>query len=182
MKAYKIIFVFLFLLALTLEAKAQYNNAIILKVSSESSDRLRFSIWAETSEINLGQNIIINYSIENRSAKSYYLVKGNENRIRLFGENMLVEPPSALPTNHGDFDFTFIQIKPKKKIFGQVIIPKEKIESEGILPISIGFGYVEYIAGIDRKLNKGEDPFPLRSELEKRIKRLYLGDLGVNIR
>jgi hypothetical protein len=182
MKFYRTIFVLLFLLGLTFKIDAQFNNAIILKVSSESSDNLRFSIWAETSNINLGQSITINYSIENKSAKNFYLVKGKEDRIRLFGENMLVEAPSALPTNHGDFDFNFVQIKPKKKILGRVIIPKEKIQSEGILPITLGFGYIENISGIDRKLNKGEDPFPLRSELEKRIKRLYVGDLGVNVK
>lgn len=182
MKFYRTIFALLFLLGLTFEIHAQFNNAIILKVSSESSDKLRFSVWAETTEINLGQSITINYSVENKSTKMFYLVKGKENKVRLFGENMLVESPSALPTNHGDFDFTFVQIKPKKKIFGQVVIPKEKIESEGILPITLGFGYVENISGIDRKLHKGEDPFPLRSELEKRIKRLYVGDLGVNVK
>jgi hypothetical protein len=182
MKFYKVILFVLLLLSFTLGIKAQFNNAVILKASSESNDNLRFSIWVDKSEVNLGESITINYSIENKSNKTFYLVKSKENRIRLFGENMLVEAPSALPTSHGDFDFTFVQIKPKKKIAGQVLIPKEKIQTECVLPITLGFGYVESIVGIDRKLSKGEDPFPLRSELEKRIKRLYIGDLGINVK
>ena len=86
----------------------------------------------ETSEIDLGQSVTVNYSVENKSKKSFYLVREEKQRIRLFGENMLAEAPSALPTNHGDFDFTFIQIQPKKKAFGQVVIPKEVREDSGI--------------------------------------------------
>lgn len=182
MKVYRIFLALLFLIGLTFEINAQFNNAIILKVSSESNDKLRFSIWTETTEISLGRSITIKYSIENKSSRAFYLVRAKEERIRLFGENMLVEAPSALPTNHGDFDFTFVLIKPKKGIFGQVTIPKDKIESEGVLPITLGFGYVDNISGIDRGLGNEEDPFPLRSELEKRIKRLYVGDLGVYVK
>lgn len=180
MNVYRNIFAFLFLCSVSFSVNAQ--QAIVLRTTSETSDKLRFSIWTETSEIDLGQSVTVNYSVENKSKKNFYLVREEKQRIRLFGENMLAEAPSALPTNHGDFDFTFIQIQPKKKAFGQVVIPKEKFENEGVIPITIGFGYVENIKGIDRKLNKGEDPFPLRSELEKRIKRLYLGDLGVNVK
>jgi hypothetical protein len=178
----RIICVFVFLSVSILVVKAQYNNAVVLKASSETTDKLKFSIWTQKSEIDLGQNITVDYSIENKSSKTFYLVKDKNYRVRFFGENMLIEAPSALPTNHGDFDFAFIQIKPKKRIFGKIEIPKEKIKSEGVLPISIGFGYVDNINGINKTLKAGDDPFPLRSELEKRIKRLYIGDLGVSIK
>lgn len=178
----RIICVFVFLSVSILVVKAQYNNAVVLNASLETTDKLRFSIWTQKSEIDLGQNITVDYSVENRSSRTFYLVKDKSYRIRIFGENMIVEAPSALPTNHGDFDFTYIQIKPKKRILGQIEIPKEKIESEGVLPISIGFGYVDNINGIDQTLKAGDDPFPLRSGLEKRIKRLYIGDLGVSIK
>ncbi len=176
----RVVLTFVFLHGLLVTASSQ--QAVVLRASSLTDDNLRFSISTTVKEVRSGQNITIYYSVQNLSSKSYYLVKPREERIRLFGENMIVEAPSGLPTNHGDFDFSFIHIKRKQKITGQVVIPKAKVQTEGVLPIAIGFGYVESIKGIDKKLSKGQDPFPLRSELENRIKRLYVGDLGVLIK
>lgn len=156
------------------------HDSMVKRISAETADNLVFNIWLERETVRPGQDIIVHYSVENRSAQAVYLVRDNTARPIAERGTILLQEPFVSLGGHEGYDYSFTKIDRGKRYENQLIIPKESYQAQP-WRIDVGFGYVTDITGLDRQVGHGEDPSPMKVQLHSRIKTLSLGSLGIEV-
>lgn len=181
------------LIALTLtppiSAMAQDGDgygAMVKRATAETASGLQFKVWVEKQTLNRGQDIIIDFEVENRSNKSIYLVnKEGKPEIAIEdGETILLQAPLPWPTGHGGYNYSFTEIKQGKIHRGRLTVPSETFGNDERQDwyVKVAFGYVTDITALNRKPSPTEDPAILRNLLNSRIKVVALGGLRIEIK
>lgn len=177
------IFFLLLLLALSIIARSQDDNRV-KRISGETADGLFFTAWIESFVVPFGQNIVVNYEVRNRSAKTIYLVQKDgplEVRVEEDIHTLYIEAPIPLPIHHGTFNYSFVQVPKGKSHRGRFIITPAEYKSAAYWDIVIGFGYVTDITGLEKKSGSEDDPGS-RALLRSRMGDLGLGYLSVEVK
>jgi hypothetical protein len=171
----------LLLLIFTASERGHCEYAKVKRISAQTADGIVLNVWVEPQEVKFGQDIVVHYKAENRSTRIIYLVHENPPDIVAEHDTIVIGVPLPWPIEHGEYNFSFTKVKPRRNHQGILTIPRTKYDMPGPWHINIGFGYVTDIAGIDRQLRPGEDPAILKVPLSERLKTLRLGSLTVNI-
>ncbi len=175
-------FFLVLLLALSIPVRSQDDNRV-KRISGETADGLFFTAWTESFVVPFGQDIVVNYEVRNRSAKTIYLVeKDGPLKVRVEEDihTLFIEAP--FPTSHhGAFNYDFIQVPKGKSHRGRFIITLAQYQSAAYWDIVIGFGYVTDITGMEKKSGGEEDPLSL-TLLQTRGRSIGLGYLDVEVK
>lgn len=161
--------------------QADGQDAIVRRISGETADGVLFTLWGERQTVTFGQDVIVNYQVENRSRRTIYLVQKGAPEMVSDRSVITIETPRPLPIHHGDYDYTFTEVRQGSTQRGQVTIPKEMFDVDGVWRVEVGLGYVTDITGLNRRLGATDDPAPLRSLLDSRIETVLLGRLSIEV-
>lgn len=156
-------------------------DSMVKQISAVTADGLVFSVWVERQTVRYGQDIIVHYKVENRSAKTIYLVRDNTSEPIAERGTILLQEPFVSLGGHEGYDYSFTRVERGKIHQGQLTISRERYVEARPWRIDVGFGYVSDIAGLARPLAQGEDPLPLKALLNSRIKTLSLGSLRTEV-
>lgn len=69
------------------------SDSMVKRIVAEAADGVVFSIWLEGQTVKSGQPIIIHYRVENRSAKTIYLVRDNTSKPTAERGTILIQEP-----------------------------------------------------------------------------------------
>lgn len=159
----------------------QYDS-LVKKASIETVDSIRLSCWINDQTIKQNQNTEINFSIENHSSQTIYLVwKQGKLYIDIDCDWRLRVYPSHRERDigHDETEFNFVKIGKDKVYRGVLIIPISAYDESRVFSIDVSFGYVTDISGLKRQF--GEDPARFNGLLDSRIKYFGLGGLVVDV-
>lgn len=180
MKALNVATLLLMLICARLVWGNEQYEGMVKRATAETNDGLQIRLWVTKQIVKLDEDAILYYQISNRSRRAIYLVLESPPKIMIEGRTILIAPPMVTPVGHGEYNFSFIKIDRGKSYRGQFTIPGGKYGEERDWDIEVGFGYVTDIAGLNRRLNPGEDPARLRGLLNSRM--TVTGLNGINIR
>jgi hypothetical protein len=159
---------------------AQYGR--VRYVTAGTADRVVFGVKVEQQVVASATDVVLFYTVTNNGSKPIYLVHEKSPRFENEDGIVLVEAPIPIPTGHGGYDYTFTKIAPKKTYKNQIFIPGRMFKSYDVWPLEVAFGYVTDITGLNRRLNKGEDPAALRGLLNSRMTTVAVGKLSVEVK
>jgi hypothetical protein len=156
--------------------------AKVRRVSAQTADGVIFSAWLADAEIKKGTDIIIRYKVLNRSARAVYLVHTEADKVILDGDAIVVAPPISGPDSYGRYDYAFTSMKSGTAYEGRIVIaasqyPNDADKKNRPLRIRTYLAYLTDIAGLNRRLQPGEDPSELRTSLFLRAKIVAMGEL-----
>src|SRR5712692_6182854 len=87
------------------KANAQYS--LVKRVVAETEDGIVFSASIPHQAIDYGREIVIYYSVKNRSSQVLYLVHKDSPEFDTEAGVILVQAPIPAPVGHGGYDYTF---------------------------------------------------------------------------
>jgi len=176
---------FLTLIVLFIALPNYGQDAKVRKIVAETADNVSFTAWVNAQFVKIGQDIIVNYKVENQSRKAIYLVRENRSEVIFEDDESIIFPgPLVLIGGHEAYDYSFIRVAPGKIYLSKFIIkagkyPTETRYSEQVWKIYAGFGYVTDISGLRPK--EINDPAPYKSLLSQRIRLLALDGLIIEM-
>lgn len=166
------------LLASAPSVDAQFSE--ISRVITKTGDGSTIEAWLPQTTVVRGSSLRVNVKVTNGSSKTFYLVRKSEPEIDWRNGDLLVEAPLPLPIAHGGYDYTFLEIPPRRSITAHIDIPTTDAEL-GLTRILLALGFVNNKNGIARQLEPGEDPVKLRGPLANRMRVYGIGQLEAQI-
>jgi hypothetical protein len=170
-----------FLVLLTLPGSTFGQDASVRRATANTSDGLTFDVWVNRSTVRYGQDIMIQFKVENHSNKRIYLVRDKTSDIVIERDNILFPRPFVPTGGHEGYDYSFAMVDRGGSYRGRLTISKNRYKEVQPWRISVGFGYVTEIRGLNRQLRPGEDPLPLKSLLSSRLETLLICNLKVEV-
>lgn len=183
----KMLFIALALLGLFTAHSVAFQNqdARVRQVIAETADGVVVTAWVDRQAVRLGQDIIINYRVENRSRRTIYLVRDNTAEISFEDDKEIIIPTPFVPLGgHEPYDYSYTRVPRGRTHQARFVVagdryPRETRYAEQIWRIKIGFGYITDISGL--LVEHVSDPAPYKELLSLRITLLVLDGLTVEI-
>ncbi len=165
----------------------------IQTISSETRDAVAFKISVPQNSYGPTQNVVIDYTVTNKSKKVVYLVLEPQPQTKVDEKNrsLKIESPVKYQEEWNRYDNDLIRLLPRRSFSGKLVIagtqipvnPKSDAES---WEIQVVFGYVFDPAKADRdELLACKDTsysFPCLGKLYYIAKILTVGNMVVEIR
>jgi hypothetical protein len=156
-------------------------DATVRRATAETGDGLLFRVWLDRQTVKYGRDVVVHFTVENRSTKTVYLVHDNTSRIVVERDSIVVPRPFVPVGGHEGYDYSFTKVAPGRAHKGQLIISRDEYKTVQPWRMDVGFGYITDITGLDRHLGRGEDPAPLKALLSSRIETLLVCGLRVEV-
>jgi hypothetical protein len=160
---------------------ARGQEAVVRSRCAETSDRLKITVEAPNAYPRMG-GVVIHFEIVNGNRKAVYLVRKETDEIFIDGDRLVLEAPQPLPLHHGEFDYRFFKILPRRTFRGVFRVPADKIASLDLWNFDVGFGYVFDVSGLFPIPKGTTNPLPLRSLLNRRLTTVLLRGLTVQLK
>lgn len=159
----------------------QERRANVNRVTATTSDKLLFTAWVMRQNINLGQDIVVYYTVENHSRKSIYLVRDNTSQTVIENDNIIFPSPLVLIGGHEAYNYNFTKVARGDSYRGQLKVSRGEYKDAQLWNINVGFGYITNITGLNVSPEQINDPAPFKSLLNSRIRTLLLSGLSVEV-
>jgi len=157
-------------------------EARVKHVTAATSDGLMFSAWVMRQSINSGRNIVIYYRVENHSQTPIYLVRDNTSKTVIKDDSIVFPTPYVPLGGHEEYNYSFTKVARGGSYRGQLKVSRDEYKEAQSWSVSVGFGYVTDITGLNPLLDQINDPAPFKSLLNSRIQTLLLSDLSVEVK
>jgi len=169
----------LLLLVLGLGTSAGGHYASVKSIEAETADGLLVRLWLAKQAVIDGHPILVNYKVQNKTARTIYLVWDKPPDIAVDRGTIKFSVPYT--DNHKEYNYSFVEVSPHKWVSGELEIPPSKYQGMTMWHIQVGFGYVRNIKGLNRRPLLDEDPAELMGLLNSRLHTFALGYLTVEI-
>jgi hypothetical protein len=156
-------------------------GARVKHVTATTSDGLIFSAWIMRQNIYLGRDMVIYFRVDNRSGKSVYLVRKNTSHTVIEDDAIIFPEPLVLVGTHEEYNYSFTKVASGDSYRGQLKVIKDEYKKAQSWRVNVGFGYVTEIKSLNPRPDQIEDPAPLKSLLNSRLRTLSLSSLNVNV-
>jgi len=170
-------------------AFAQDNDpeAKVTKVMAETEDGVFFQASVSKSLFQRGDNIQINYEVQNKGKKTIYLVTEPSSNVLIEDLSILrlVQPVTGAD-DHLPYNYDLIKIPPKKNFKGNLLIKanvylENKKYDFSITEIQVGFSYLFDKTNLE-DCKQATWTRPCLYELYKKSKSLTIGNLLIEIK
>lgn len=144
-------------------------SALVNKARVETLDNVVFEIEPTMSSYAFGRDIGIRYQITNLGPKTIYLISEAPQRFENDGINVFIQSPLPAMGGHNYGDYRLIPIPSGKNLLGEYSIAKTTYKNDGVLPIIVGFSYLneDSIKDESWKLGKSIESKPLLGSLAR---------------
>lgn len=168
--------ILLCLVALAVPAFGQ--SAMVRRVTAETEDGVLFSAWVVRQRVKYGQDIEVNYRVENRGRRAVYMVLEEPARAEV-SDGKLVIFAAYLSNEHdsGGSEFRLIRVGRGATHSGRLIISKSVYKVQDIWPIGVGLSILREAGGFGRRV---ADPTEQRA-LSSKARIVSLGGLIVDV-
>jgi hypothetical protein len=168
---------------------AQENDpeARVTKVIAETEDKIFFQATVSKTIFKRGDNIPINYQVQNKGKKTIYLVTEPTSNVLVEDLSILrIVQPVVGADDHLPYNYDLIKLPPKKNYKGSLLIKasvylENKKYDFSITEIQVGFSYLFDKSNLDG-CKQATWTRPCLYELYKKSKSLTLGNLLVEIK
>jgi hypothetical protein len=154
--------------------------AKIKHISAETADGLTVKVWVEPQVVKFGQEVVIHYKIENHSPQKIYLVHESKPEVVVERGTISVGAPMPIPADHGDYDYTYSEIKAGGSYQGRLIIAGDSYNEARSWRLEVALGYVRDITGLKRDSDAKAEPTTLRGRLSSQVEVVWLSGLRVD--
>jgi hypothetical protein len=164
------------------ERSAGRTFAPIKKVSSETTNAIRFSGWIKNQAIKGKQNTVVNFSGENRSPRRIYLAwrAGNLYTDIDCGFKLHLYPSHLeRDVGHDITEFKFVKVGKGKIYRGVMTVPITAYSDSRTYWVDVALGYVTNISGLKRQA--GDGPARFNGLFNSRIISVGPGRLVVDV-
>jgi hypothetical protein len=183
-----ILFVFLTICGLTkVVAQDADPEARVTKVMAETEDKIFFQVSVSKSIFQRGDNIPINYVVQNKGNKIIYLVIEPHSLVNIENLSTLrIVQPVIGADDHLPYNYDLIKIQPNRSYKGQLLIKasvylENKKYDFSITEIQVGFSYLFDKSNLDG-CKQATWTRPCLYELYKKSKSLTIGNLLIEIK
>jgi hypothetical protein len=150
-------------------------------VTIPTPDGLSFTAWVDRQKVRFGQDIIINYRVDNGSNKPIYLVHDGTAYTVIEDDQIVFPEPLVLIGGHEAYNYSFKKVKSGGSIDGEFIVSRDEYKAAQAWHVKVGFGYVTDIRGLTPQPDEALDPAPYKARLDSRIQTLQLSSLKVEV-
>jgi hypothetical protein len=170
----------LLLLVLTQVHSAQY--ASVRSITARTIDGIGVSARLESTRIIRGDDVTIEYEIENRGVSAVYFVrkKGIPNVVV---EGDVLELPFFIfhSADSSDYRYEFLKVAKGKRVKGKLVFTSNLLVRNRTWLINAAFAFVDNPHGLDRELGPTEDPLPYRELLSNSVRTLGINGLVIRV-
>lgn len=162
-------------------------EAKVTKVMAETEDGIFFQASVSKSLFQRGDNIPINYLVQNKGKKTIYLVTEPSSSVLIEDLSILrLVQPVIGADDHLPYNYDLIKIPPKKSYKGNLLIKaniylENKNYDFSITEIQVGFSYLFDKTNLE-DCKQATWTRPCLYELYKKSKSLTLGNLVIEIK
>lgn len=156
-------------------------DARVNRVTVTTAEGLFFSAWVNKQTVSYGKDILVNFSLNNRSSKAVFLVRDNTSKIVIERDSIVIPRPFVLIGGHEDYDFSFTRVAAGATYQGHVAVSQKDYQTAQEWRLDLGLGYIHDIRGLNKRLRDGEDPAPYKARLRDRLTTLQLCGVWVKV-
>lgn len=82
-------------------------DAPVRRATAETGNGLLFRVWLDTQAVKYGRDIVVHFTVENRSTRTIYLVHDNTSRIVVGRDSSVIPRPFVPVGGHEGYDYSF---------------------------------------------------------------------------